>query len=422
MKKVLIITHWYPPQPYPSFRIIGLAKYLPEFGWQPILLTSSLGKVSPQFRVIETPYRDVLAFWKRLFGFNPNENIRKQVNERFGVASKNWLVDFLITHVGEFISYPDLHRGWKPFAVKAGSEVLQKEGVDALLSSSMPVISHLIARELKTRYKIPWLADFRDLWTQNHNYSYGPLRRLIDRRLELRTLSHADALVTASQPWAEKLRALHKGKPTYAITNGFDPAEINSPPSNLAAKFTITYTGSIYPKGQGPSKFFAALRHLISDGTLSPDDVEVRFYGPREAWVERQINDYGLAGIVKQNGIVPRQIALQRQRESQLLLLLKWEDPKERGTYTLKVFEYLAARRPILATGGSSDVVDELLNETNAGICASTVEGIKNTLKELYREYKLRGEVAYQGDESEINKYSYREMVRKFSEILDRLI
>jgi len=138
--------------------------------------------------------------------------------------------------------------------------------------------------------------------------------------------------------------------------------------------------------------------------------------------VERQINDYGLAGIVKQNGIVPRQIALQRQRESQLLLLLKWEDPKERGTHTAKVFEYLAARRPILATGGSSDVVDELLNETNAGICASTVEGIKNTLKELYREYKLRGEVAYQGDESEINKYSYREMVRKFSEILDRLI
>ncbi len=420
MKKVLIINRWHPP--HPRFRIVGLAKYLPEFGWQPIILTSSGGeKLSPQFRVIETPYRDVLAFWKRLFGFNLNENIRRQVINRFDVASKNWLVDFLITRVGEFISYPDLSRGWKPFAIKAGSEVLQKEGVDAVLSSSMPVISHLIAKELKTRYKIPWVADFRDLWTQNHNYSYGPLRKLIDRRLELKTLSLADALVAVSQPAAGKLMVLHKGKPVYAITNGFDPAEINSPPSNLAAKFTITYTGGIQWKGQEPSKLFAALRDLVSDGTMSPDDIEVRFYGPRESWVEREINGYGLGGIVKQNGIVPRQIALEKQRESQLLLLLKWEDPQEYGVYSGKVFEYLAARRPILAVGGSTDVVDELLNETGAGTCAPTVEDIKNILKKLYQEYKLKGEVAYKGVESNVNKYSHREMARKFAGVLDSI-
>jgi len=422
VKKVLIITLWYPPNPYPSFRLVGLAKYLPEFGWQPIILTSSLGKVSLQCRVIETPYSDVLGFWKRLFGFNPNENIRRQVNNRFSVASKNRLVDFVFTCVGEFINYPDQDRGWKPFAVKAGSEVLQKEGIDAVLSSSMPVISHLIARELKTRYKIPWLADFRDLWTQNYTYSYGPLRKLIDKRLELSTLSPADVLVAVSQPAAGKLRALHKGKPIYAITNGFDPAEVNSPPSSLAAKFTITYTGSIYPKGHEPSKLFAALRDLVSDGTMSPDDIEARFYGPREGRVEREINDYGLSGIIKLNGVVPRQIALEKQRESQLLLLLKWEDPQEHGAYSGKVFEYLAARRPILATGGSSDVVDELLNETNAGICAPTVEDIKNILKKLYQEYKLKGEVAYQGVESNVNKYSHREMARKFAGILNSLV
>lgn len=421
LKKVLIITRWYPPNPYPSLRIIGLGKYLPEFGWQPIVLTSSLGEVSPQFRVIETPYRDDLAFWKRLFGFNPNENIRKQVNERFSIASKNRLVDFIFTRLGEIFNYPDLYRGWKPFAVKTGSEVLQTEGVDAILSSSMPVISHLIARELKARYKIPWLADLRDLWTQNNTYNYGPLRKWVDRRLELKTLLPADALVAISQPAAEKLRALHKGKSVYSITNGFDPAEVNSPPNNLAAKFTITYTGNIYPKRQYPSKLFVALRDLVADGTLNPDDIEVRFYGRREAWVEKEISDYGLGSIIKQNGVVVREIALEKQRESQLLLLLKWEDPRERGAYTGKVFEYLAARRPILATGGSSDVIDQLLSETGAGICAPTVDDIKNVLKKLYQEYKLKGEVAYKGKESSINKYSHREMARKFSEILDQL-
>jgi len=422
LKKVLIIVCWYPPQPYPSLRIVGLAKYLSECGWQPIVLTTSLGKLSPQFRVIETPYRDVLAFWKRLFGFNPNENIRKQVNERFAIASKNRLVDFIFSRFGEIFNYPDLHRGWKPFAVKAGGEVLQEEGIDAVLSSSMPVISHLIAKELKARHKIPWLADFRDLWTQNYTYNYGPLRKWVDRRLELKTLSSADALVAISQPAAEKLGTLHKGKQVYAITNGFDPAEINSPPANLAAKFTITYTGNIYSKGQDPSKLFAALRDLVADGAMKPDDIEVRFYGRKEAWVEKEINDCGLSGIVTQNGVVPREIALEKQRESQLLLLLKWEDLQESGVYTGKVFEYLTARRPILATGGSSDVVDELLNETGAGICAPSVEDIKDVLKKLYQEYKLKGEVAYQGKESSVNKYSHREMARKFAGILDSLV
>ncbi len=422
LKKVLIITCWYPPQPYPSFRIIGLAKYLPEFGWQPIILTSSLvRKLSPRFRVIETPYRDVLAFWKKLFGFSSDENIRRQLNERFSIASKNRLVDFAFTRIGEFINYPDLHRGWKHFAIQTGSEVLQKENVDIVLSSSNPIISHLIAKELKTRYKIPWLADFRDLWTLKPGYSYGPLRKLIDRRLELKTLSLADALVAISQPAAEKLGTLHKGKPIYSITNGFDPAEVNFPPTNLVTKFTITYTGSIYTRRQEPSKLFVAIRDLILDGNMNLDDIEGRFYGPREEWVEKEINACGLSGIVKQNGRVPREVALQKQRESQLLLLLKWEDPRERGAYTGKVFEYLAARRPILATGGSSDVVDQLLNETSAGICAPTVDDIKNALKKLYQEYKLNGKVAYQGKESSINKYSHKEMARKFSEILNQL-
>jgi hypothetical protein len=422
VKKVLIITCWYPPYLYPSFRITGLAKYLPEFGWEPVILTSSQGKVSLPCRVIETPYRDVLAFWKRLLGLNPDSDIRTQFSERFRVSSKNTLVSFFLTRAGEIINYPDQYRGWKPFAIKAGSELRQKERVDALLSSSMPIISHLIARELKSRQQTPWLADFRDLWTQNSNYGYGHLRKLIDRRLEAKTLSPADALVAISQPAAEMLGELHKGRPVYAITNGFDPAEINSPPADLTARFTITHTGSIYPRAQEPAKLLAAVRELISEGTIKPDDIEVRFYGPRESWVEKAIIDLGLSGIARQYGIVPREVALEKQRESQLLLLLKWELTKERGSYTGKVFEYLAARRPILATGGFSDVIDRLLRETGAGTCAPTVWDIKNALGKFYQEYRLNSEAAYQGNETEVNKYSHREMAGKFARILDSLV
>lgn len=420
MKKVLIIAYYW------GTRIPGLVKYLPEFGWQPILLTTPTPldvQLLPELWVIETPHRDALGFWKRLLRLNPAEDIRRQVKKRLGVTSKESLVDFILTRVGEIVNYPDVDRGWKPFAVTAGSELLQKEDIHAILSSSSPVTSHLIAKELKFKHKIPWVADFRDLWSQLHGYSYTPIRKLFDRRLELKTLSTVDALVTVSQPWAEKLSALHKGKVTYAITNGFDPAEINTPPVSLTSKFTITYTGRIYAGKQDTSKLLAALRELVSDGTINQNDVEVRFYGPTESWLAKEIGEYALSSIVKQYRQVARDVAVVKQRESQLLLLLDWDDSSEKGVYTGKIFEYLGAKRPILATGGSDgDVVARLLNETKAGIHAPTVEDIKSTLKELYREYRMKSEIAYSGAESKIDKYSQREMARKYSRILDQLI
>jgi len=419
MRKVLIITYL----PYATPRIPGLARYLPEFGWQPLIMTPPcLKETGSELRVIETPYRDTFGCLRRMLGLKPGEDdLRKQLKKRFGSNSKKSLLDSVLTIGGAIINYPDSKKGWKPFAIDEGRRLLQKENIDVMVSSSAPVTSHIVARELKQEYGTPWLADFRDLWSQNHNYTYGPLRRLVDRRLEVKTLATSDALLTVSQPWAEKLSTLHRDKTVYTITHGFDPEKVNDSPAKLTAKFTITYTGSVYTK-HDPSKLFAALRDLISGGTLDPDDIEVRFYGPKTEWLGKEIEQYSLSDIVKQHGLVPRNDAIKRQRESQLLLRLKWEGTGEHGAYSGKIFEYLAARRPILATGGVEDVVTELLDETKAGISALTVEDIKKTLKELYKEYKQKGRVAYKGEEAKVNKYSCREMAGKFSKILDGMI
>lgn len=326
----------------------------------------------------------------------------------------------LYKYYREIAHYPDSEKGWKPFAVKAGDELLQNEDIDAIISSSSPVTTNIIAKELKKKHKIPWVADFRDLWSQNHNYPYSRIRRFFERRLEVRTLQAADALVAVSSPDAEKLEMLHKGKMVYTITNGFDPEKMSDGKANLTSKFTITYTGQIYTK-QDPSKLLVALKDLISERAIDPNDVDVRFYGPENGLLAKKIEEYGLSAIVRQCGIVPREISFEKQRESQLLLFLKWEDPRERGIYTGKVFEYLAARRPILATGGTDDVVKELLNETSAGIDAQTVEDIKSALRKLYTEYKLRGKTNYQGNAEKVNKYSYREMARKFAEVINTI-
>jgi stalled ribosome alternative rescue factor ArfA len=405
MKKVLIITQL----AHSPTRIQGLSKYLPEYGWEPIVLTAKteikqVAEIKLQdTRIIETG------------GYTSTYGKKRLSSKKYSKIRP--YLKAVYKYYKEIRYYPDREKNWKPFALKEAEKLLKNEKIDAIISSSSPVISHIIAHELHRRYSIPWVADFRDLWTQNHDYPYGPLRRLFEKRLELGTLSTADALVTVSEPWAKKLGALHK-REVYAITNGFDPDKMSNGKADLTSKFTITYTGQIYTK-QDPSKLLLALRDLISHEAVDSKDVEVRFYGPENRVLEKKITEYQLSGIARQYGVVPREISFEKQRESQLLLLLRWEDPRERGWHSGKIFEYLAAKRPILATGGAEDVITELLNETEAGVDAQTVEDVKDTLKRSYTEYKLKGEVSYQGKVEKINKYSYREVARKFAEVIN---
>jgi hypothetical protein len=426
MNKVLIITYHFPPRTtVASLRPLGLARYLPEFGWKAVILTAALpGRPDSQFEVVETQRRESLALgWgRRLFKLDPEQTLMAQIAQlkrKLRIRSERSPLDLLLAAIGEITAYPDPQKGWRRFAIKAGEDILRQQEINAIISTSPPVTSHIVAKELKAEFKIPWVADFRDLWTQNYYYPYSPLRKNVERKLELNTISAADVLVTVSEPAANDLHSLHKQKPVHSIPNGFDPAEVNTTRGNLTNKFTITYTGNLYPGKQSPEPLFAALGDLITDGSMDAGDIEVRFYGPEAGWIDKQAERYGLTGIVRQFGMVPREIALNKQRESQLLLLLKWNDPKQWGLYTAKIFEYLAARRPVLAVGGFPDVVDHLLDETKAGVSGQTGEDIKALLLRLHQEYKSTGTVSYSGDETETSKYSHREMAKRFAEVLD---
>ena len=404
-----------------GIRLCGLAKYLPEHGWNPIILTPVLpGEPDPRFRVIQTPYDDVLGLWKKRMGLNAKESL----NTQLGVSrAKNRpsVVDRLVYIPYEIITYPDPMRGWYKYAVRAGDRLLQGEQIDAILSSSHPETCHLIAKTLAEKHQIPWIADLRDLWTQHHYPNHCFLRRIIEKRLELRTLEKANALVTVSRPLADDLGHLHTHKPVYVITNGFDPEDACFVPPELTDKFTITYTGVLYDGKRDPSMLFQALRNLISDGVIDPERVEVRFFGSQDPWLFDEIKGAGLEGVVKVFGFVPRDQALQRQRESQLLLLLLWNNPKEKGVYTGKVFEYLAAGRPIIALGGPDEsVVEDLLNETQTGHYISSLEDLEIVLSKYYSEYVRTGAIP-RPKESAIMKYSHLEMAKKFADLFDKV-
>lgn len=428
MKKALIITDLFHASP----RIPGLCKYLREFGWEPVLLAAPLGEdpesgfgppndFKKKFRVIEVAYTSPVAFAKRLLGFKEGGS-RAQLEARFGKGGpfRRCMKRILIWGAG-FVAYPDEHRSWRVPAIEAGAALLGRERFDAILSSSSPVTSHRVAKALKARSRLPWAADLRDLWTQNHNYSYPLLRKIFEIRLEKRTLGDADALITVSEALVHKLKTRY-AIPAYAIPNGFDPEFVNESAAPLTKNFTITYTGNIYEGKQDPAKLFAALRDLFAAGLLDRARVEVRFYGVPRSWLEEEIGRYGLGDVAKQNGLISRSESFAHQRESQVLLGYGWEDPNEIGGFSLKWFEYFAARRPILITGGTpKEQFRAMLDTTEAGRHAVAVADIKTILVDYYRDYLKTGAVGYHGIPAEMDKYSYREMARKFAAALDTI-
>jgi glycosyltransferase involved in cell wall biosynthesis len=423
VKKVLIVAYHFPPRPgVASLRPKGLAKFLPEFGWETVVLTATLpGKTDERFKVVETPYRgDVGDVWKSRLRLNPDKGFQEQIGVPLAWrGSRRSVTRTLVRCLKSLLAYPDEQKYWYSPAVKEGAKLLQNSSFDALISSSGPVTAHLIGRYLKLNSGLPWVADLRDLWSQYHYYHLGWVRRRFDRRLELTTLDLADALVTVSEPLAEKLQALHPHQSVHVITNGFDPDEAGS--SLLTKEFSITYTGQIYAEKQRPEILFKALAELIAEGKVKLDDVQVRFYGRKLYWLDKMIKDFKLEEVVKQFGFVSRDEVLLRQRESQVLALFNWSDFNESGIYTGKLFEYLAAGRPILAIGGCGGVTAKLLEETKAGSFVGDVSALKGVLMDCYREYKTSGSVSYKGREDKIVNFSYREIARRYASLLDEV-
>ncbi len=424
MKKVLIISYLFPPdQGIGSQRPSKLAKYFPEFGWEPVVLTVKRAGVLPVgIRIIGTDYKDISGMVKSMVGVNPDKGLHEQLGIKVGKEFKfQSLKSKLIKLVREVIAFPDPERGWRRVAIKAASELLKRERVDAIISTSSPVTSHLIARKLKLMYKIPWVADLRDPWTQNPYMNKFCLIKYFEKRLELKTLSDADALVTVTEPWIETLGIIHKAKTIYCVTNGYDKDEFPKLSLKSTGKFTLTYTGLLYNGKRDPSLLFNVTAKLINENLLNKDLIEIRFYGPEEDWLIDEIKKYNLEGVVRLCGFLPRKEILKRQGESQILLLLLWDNKNEEGFCPAKIYEYFGARRPVIAIGGREHVVKSMLEKTNTGTYTWDFDMLRKVLLEYYDEFIKLGGVRYHGN-SNIENYNYESIAKEYSGIINKLI
>lgn len=434
MKKVLIISWTFPPATGTT-RPMGLTKYLPDFGWEPIVLTPRIpGTRPPGVRIIETELRtiemDLKRFMRRKSEQQPTQGqVSPPETATEGKRHSIQMILRLISIFSHFFVYPDNYITWYKEAVSKVKQFIENEGVDAILATSPPYTSQLIALTLKQMFDIPWIADFRDLYSQEPDYPRGRMRHFMEEKLEIQTLKQADCLVTISQPLAQKLRTLHR-RHVETIENGFDLDDFNLVKRQCELqndKLTITYAGTFYYPYQDIGLLFGAISELIKEKKIEKSKICVNFYGKvanqgkiDTCILNELISQYELQDVVIYHGFVERKKVLQAEVDSDLLLLLCWTDPTEEGVNPGKGFEYLGAGRPILAVGGvSKQTMVEIINQTRAGVHCSCVDDVKRELFKYYKEWSLKGNISYRGIDEEISKYSHRAMAGKFAKLLN---
>ena len=401
--RLLVVSYAFPPfNSIGGIRVGKTVKYLLKSGHDVRVLTAMDQPFQPTLTV-EAPPENVI--------YSRSLNVRKPAEVALGrnanAAAENKLQQggqlramvkkALGFPVRTFVYFPDANIGWLPHAVSAGKKLMATWKPDLILASSPPPTSLLVAHRLSKSFGIPWVADLRDLWVDHHYYKQPGWRKAVETKLEKRVLSSAAGLVTVSEPLAESLRAKYR-QPTIVVLNGFDPGDyptdVTTPSDNDALR--IVYTGATYPGKQDASPLFAALRQL---GPLA-EKVRVVFYGSYLNAIRETAAQHGVEHLVEVKAPIPYKEALRMQIESDILLLLLWTDPRERGVYTGKLFEYMGARRPILAIGGGDCVAAELIKSRSVGVVMNDPGEIAARLQDWIRQKNEAGMIPGLPEES----------------------
>jgi Glycosyl transferase 4-like domain len=264
------------------------------------------------------------------------------------------------------LNWPDARTGWLPYAWVAGRRLLRSWRPDLVYASSPPPTCLLLGKILAARCAVPWIAEFRDRWSDDPYYAKPAWRQALEARLERGIIGSARAIVTVSEPWAKRYAEAY-GKPTLVVLNGFEPDDYAGRDSVGAVHsrgLEIAYTGGIYPGRRDPSPLFQALML----GPELPAEVRVHFYGADLEHVLALAAQAGVAERVTIHPHVPRADAAALQQRADVLLLMQWNDPREQGNLPGKLFEYLGARRPILGLGLKDGVPAKIIRERAAGL------------------------------------------------------
>lgn len=292
-----------------------------------------------------------------------------------------WLVK-----AGMELLLPDPQLNWIRPAVRGFHRAAGDWRPDVIVVSGPPFSGFVVAASLARRLRAPWVADYRDLWSVGNEYWVRSAPRLaVDRRLERRVLRSAATCVTVSEPLAETLRRAFGVEP-HVVMNGIDRRPVLPEPTDprpaghdrSAPTLTLAHTGNVYPGRRDPGPLLDAIPLLGPDAAR----VHVLFAGEDNGVVRAAVERAGVADRVTVLGQVSVEKSWRIQAEVDALVLLMWNDPRDAGTMTGKIFDYLCARRPILMLGYEGGVAAKLLRDRDAGAIHNDPVAIAAQLRE----------------------------------------
>ena len=430
LRKVLIITYYWPPSGGAGVqRWLKFAKYLRTFGWEPVIYTpsnpefpsidESLAQDIPEgIEVLRTPIWEPYSFYKKLIGAKKNERIDAgflSEKKRPGMAER-----FSIWLRGNFF-IPDARKFWIKPSVKFLTNYLKTNRVDALVSTGPPHTMHRIALGVKRNTGIPWLADFRDPWTNIDFYHELMLTQWADRkhhRQELSVLKEAGEVIVISRSMKTDFLKIYDRNYTV-ITNGFDAADVADVEVTPDNKFSIAHIGTMV-KTRNPQALWEALHALVKDIPGFADDLEIKLVGSVDFSVTDSIAKADLTAFVNRIAYLPHSEVVKVQQQSQVLLLLINDTPNAKVILPGKFFEYMAAKRPILCIGPLDGDAAQVIDDVQAGIVIEkdNQEGIEEAIRDFYRKFKS-GELSIHS--KDIEKFSRKSLTAKMAERLDAL-
>ncbi|MBN9338047.1 MAG: glycosyl transferase family 1 [Chryseobacterium sp.] len=456
-KKVLIVTYYWPPAGGPGVqRWLKFAKYLPEFGWEPIIYTPE----NPSYPLIDKTLNNEVP--KKLKVVKTNIWEPYQIAEKFSKSNQkfkggqfdvgknqSFLSKLSIFIRGNFF-IPDARKFWIKPSVKFLKQYLKENNINVLITTGPPHSLHLLGLALQKELpNLKWIADFRDPWTEISYYKHLKLTSAADkkhRQLEQSVFQTSDITLATSYTDADNFKK--NGANSFCITNGFDVSE-NSKAGELEGlnagssesirtpeeyhqtlkhsnsktnklKFTLSYVG-VLEQLRNPENLWKALTELCEKYPDFAKEFELKLVGRIDDKILSEIDTSVLKNNIKNLGYLAHQDSVNEMQNSHLLLITNFPEESSKGIIPGKLFEYLATGKKIISFGPKDADVETILHKTNAGkhFDYSEVVGIKDYILSLYEDWKSGKSIENSAD---INEFSRRELTYKLSEILEQLI
>jgi len=435
MKNLLIITYYFPPSGGPGVqRVLKHTKYLRLFGWNPIVFTvrdadypafdySLINEIPKDVKVVRSKIFEPYNFYRKLTGKKPGEpvdvNIIKKEGAKLSIREK--LIEFVR---GTFF-IPDARIGWYFTGRGELNQLIKEHKIDAIYSSSPPYTCSLIAKYAKKKLQVPWIAGFRDPWT---DFIQAPPRwfipKYIDRWMEKSVFRTADFVEVAwlgiKKDALQKYPDLPENKFVH-IPNGFDSEDYPKIGQKQNNVFTSTYTGSLYGK-RNPKALFEAIEILLKQNKIKKEDFMLVFIGRFGQEVHEMIDHTSFTERINRINYLPHRESIVKLLESDALLLIVDESKESNEIVPGKVYEYLGTYKPLLVIAPEQGAVADLINETGSGLVAhqTNINKIAENFYHLFNLWKSNCKLDTIKIEK-INKYERKEAANKLASLLDQI-